>query len=351
VVALDAELLNVIRDVLARRDGQRAAPAPAPSAFRPTGPRAGEYPTRPGRDGSGLAPREIQARLRAGRSIGEVALEAGVDEDWVRRFAPPVFAEQTHVVSRALSVTFHAEGRGPSREALFESVAANLLARGVVLTADELEEGWSAFQMRDSAWVVQFRTSVGTKELLARWGFDVRANTLVALNRAGAELGWVGADDAGRSAFAAVDDLADDSETDHTGERDRPVGVPQGAPSGDVRPEEAPAAARAPRRRASALAKRSASAPAAGDTVAPAAGDTVAAAAGDTVAPAGGDTGAPVARDTVAPTGRKPVARTARETAADDPAADGQAALPLTGPGSATRAAPRGPRRRAGPRV
>ena len=82
MVALDAELLNVIRDVLARRDGQRAAPAPAPVASRSTALRTGEFPARPGRERSGLAPREIQARLRAGRSIGEVALEAGVDDEW-----------------------------------------------------------------------------------------------------------------------------------------------------------------------------------------------------------------------------------------------------------------------------
>jgi hypothetical protein len=307
VVALDAELLNVIRDVLARRDGQRAAPAPGPPASRPTGPRAREFPARPGRDGSALAPREIQARLRAGRSIGEVALEAGVDDEWVRRFAAPVYAEQTHVVSRALTVILHAEGMGPSREALFGSVAANLLARGVMLTADELEEGWSAFQMRESAWVVQFRTSVGTKELLARWGFDVRANTLVALNRAAAELGWVGADDVRRSAFAAVDDLAeelaDDPEADHAGEGGPSPGASPDVASGAAPRVEAPDAARAPRRRASAPRERSAS------------------------------------------------ARTPPETVADEPPADGQAALPLAGPGSAARAAPRGPRRRAAPGV
>jgi hypothetical protein len=333
VVALDAELLNVIRDVLARRDGQRAAPAPAPPAARFTAPRGGEFPARPGREGSGLAPREIQARLRAGRSIGEVALEAGVDDEWIRRFAPPVFAEQTHVVSRALTVTVQAEDMGPSREALFESVATNLLARGVVLTADELEEGWSAFQMRESAWVVQFRTPVGTKELLARWGFDVRANTLVALNRAAAELGWVGADGARRSAFAAVDDLADDPEPGQTGETRQVAGAPPEAVSGDVPPEEAPTVARAPRRRSSAPGKRSGSAPAPGDTATAAGADT-----------------APVARGAVAPSRRKAVAPGAGETVADEPAADGQAALPLTGAGSATGSA-RGPRRRGPPGV
>ena len=200
VVALDDELLNVIRGVLARRDGPRVAPlAPSPQARGEQGRSAPR-----GSGASALAPREIQARLRAGRSIEEVALEAGVDDEWIRRFASPVFAEQAHVVSRAVRVVFDGDGVGPSAEPLLGSVAANLAAQGLVLTPDELASGWSAFQMRDAAWVVQFRTLGAAKELVARWGFDVRSGTLLALNRAAAELGWLDGARSGRSAFAAV---------------------------------------------------------------------------------------------------------------------------------------------------
>jgi len=200
VVALDDELLNVIRGVLARRDGPRVAPlAPSP---QPRGEQGRSAPR--GSGASALAPREIQARLRAGRSIEEVALEAGVDDEWIRRFASPVFAEQAHVVSRAVRVVFDGDGVGPSAEPLLGSVAANLAAQGMVLTSDELASGWSAFQMRDAAWVVQFRTLGAAKELVARWGFDVRSGTLLALNRPAAELGWLDGTRSGRSAFAAV---------------------------------------------------------------------------------------------------------------------------------------------------
>jgi hypothetical protein len=308
VVALDAELLNVIRDVLARRDGPRQLPDAGP---RSAAPRAGEPPARLGRDGSALAPREIQSRLRAGRSIGEVALEAGVDDEWVRRFAPPVYAEQTHVVSRALAVHIHAEDAAPSQESLFDSVAANLLARGVGLTEDELANGWSAFQMRDSAWVVQFRTTVGAKELLARWGFDIRAGTLVALNRPAAELGWIDGDASRRSAFAAIDDLADD-----------PDAPPIGVSRGDAAPEETPAPARTPRRRTSTAAKRSASSP-----------------------PAAGGPAVPDPADDGSPVDGSP----ADGSPADGSPADGQSTLPLTEAVPSAPAAVRGTRRRAAP--
>ena len=46
---------------------------------------------------SSLSVREVQARLRRGRTIEQVAREAGVDAAWVSRFAVPVLAEQAEV--------------------------------------------------------------------------------------------------------------------------------------------------------------------------------------------------------------------------------------------------------------
>jgi hypothetical protein len=222
VVTLDAELLDAIRDVLERREG--AAPA-ATAAPPPTGvgSRPFERPRPlPAQEGSALTPRDIQARLRAGRSISEVAFEAGVAEDWVRRFAPPVFAEQAHVVSRALVVVCEVDGEGPSVEPLGDAVATKLAERGVLLTADELAAGWSAFQVRGSSWAVQFRYRDQGTDLMAQWGFEVRSATLVPLNRLGAELGWVDGGQPKPSAFAAVGDVGKEQDGDPTGTSARP---------------------------------------------------------------------------------------------------------------------------------
>lgn len=199
VVALDSELLDAIREVLERRDRHRA---PAPTAKPPlsfTSPR-------PPAQGSSLPPRDIQARLRAGRRIEEVALEAGVDDEWVRRFAAPIFAERAHVAARAQAAVLDVDGLGPSSSSLSGSVAANLADRGAPLLRDELEDGWDAYQLQDTSWVVEFRAPALGHGEPARWGFDTRTARLSALNPAGAKLGWVGENGGSASVFDAVEE-------------------------------------------------------------------------------------------------------------------------------------------------
>jgi hypothetical protein len=182
VVEVDAELLDAIREVLLRREARTGASRP-PAALLP--------PTAAARPASALTPKDIQARLRAGRSIAEVAFEGGVGEDWVRRLAPPVFAEQAHVVRRALATPAVAGDGRPPPVTLGEAVAANLAARGLVLTDDELTAGWSAFQVRASSWVVEYREP-GDGADPARWAFDVRQGTLDPLDAAATALGRAG---------------------------------------------------------------------------------------------------------------------------------------------------------------
>ena len=67
-----------------RAAGQAGREPRSDDAAEPVPEPAGERAERQGGAGS----------LRAGRSIGEVAADAGVDADWVARFAVPVLAEQ-----------------------------------------------------------------------------------------------------------------------------------------------------------------------------------------------------------------------------------------------------------------
>src|SRR5947209_15110540 len=79
MVTLDKELLSTIAEAERLRNGDK--------------PDKGEEGARQRPRDSRLTPREIQAYLRAGRSIPEVAAEAGVDLDWVERFAVPIVTE------------------------------------------------------------------------------------------------------------------------------------------------------------------------------------------------------------------------------------------------------------------
>ncbi|HVE93851.1 MAG TPA: septation protein SepH [Acidimicrobiales bacterium] len=140
---------------------------------------------------STLSVREMQQRLRAGQSIGEVAAAAGVAEEWIARFAIPIEAEQSLVVQRALDLVASKQRVGPSSQTLGTSAWWNLQDRGVKVSEDDWSQGWSAYLQRDQVWVVQFAYTFRKKRQAAEWEVDLRAGTLHSRNRLGTDLGYV----------------------------------------------------------------------------------------------------------------------------------------------------------------
>ncbi len=140
---------------------------------------------------SSLSVRDIQSRLRAGVTLADIAKEAGVDEDWVARFAPPVLAEQAAVVERALPLTFSTNRKGPSSRALGDAVRWNLIDRRIDAESGPDAEGWSAFQLEPGQWAVRFSYASRGRQQVAEWEVDLETGELVARNRLASELGHV----------------------------------------------------------------------------------------------------------------------------------------------------------------
>ena len=186
IVPLDKKVLAAIAAANDEADGEPAE-TPAPIGDLEVVPRRL-------RSESALTPREMQARLRAGRTIDEVAAEAGVDTEWVARFAVPILAEQAQVVELARGLVYAKPRLGESAESLGSSVLQNLSDRGVFLPDDVLNSGWSAFQLHDSVWMVRFRYRSRGRDQEAQWEIDVPAGRLRARNRHASDLGYVGPD-------------------------------------------------------------------------------------------------------------------------------------------------------------
>ncbi len=184
VVPLEDDFLDAIAEAQRRRNGTRA---PARRADEPrVGSGSGSVARR-----SNLTPREIQARLRAGRSAEAVADEAEVDVEWVERFAVPIFAEQAQVVELARTLIY-AKPRGDDSDApLDEAVAWNLLDRGITLLKDEFAASWGAYQLHDQVWLVRFEYRSKGRPQHAEWEVDVRTGELTARNRLAGELAYV----------------------------------------------------------------------------------------------------------------------------------------------------------------
>ncbi|MCU1485704.1 MAG: hypothetical protein JWN67_2450, partial [Actinomycetia bacterium] len=140
---------------------------------------------------SSLNPREMQDRIRSGWSVDEVAAEAGVDHDWVRRFAAPVLAEVRRVIERSRDVVYDKPRFGLSSLPLGGSVRRNVLDRGVQLLDEELDDCWSAHQLDEDAWIVRFAYTSRGRLQEAEWLYDIETEELTSRNRLASQLGHV----------------------------------------------------------------------------------------------------------------------------------------------------------------
>jgi hypothetical protein len=116
---------------------------------------------------SALRPREIQARIRAGATVAEVAAAAGVGTDKIERFAHPVLLERTRATELA-GAAHPIRHDGPAVATLVESVNEGILAYG----HNPADVEWDAWKGDDGYWIVQVAWSVGRTDNLAHWRYQ-----------------------------------------------------------------------------------------------------------------------------------------------------------------------------------
>lgn len=127
-------------------------------------------------DGS-ITVKEIQARLRAGESMGDLAREAQWTIEKIERFAGPIMQERAYIIGLAQEVIIRKDnGRDPM--SFIDVVASRLAPRQVDMTAVE----WNAWRLEDGSWVIRLhypnRDGIGT----ADWNFDMARRALAPLD-------------------------------------------------------------------------------------------------------------------------------------------------------------------------
>jgi hypothetical protein len=118
---------------------------------------------------SPLRPRDIQARVRAGESVDQVAAAGGVTVAHVERFAYPVLLERARVaeIARRAHPQLPLEPARTDGRTLGEIVAATFTARG----QDHDDARWDACKGDDAQWVVTLAWQTGRSDNTARWTF------------------------------------------------------------------------------------------------------------------------------------------------------------------------------------
>ncbi len=140
---------------------------------------------------SRLSVREIQSRIRAGEAIDHIADAAGVTEEWVERFAPPVRAEQRRIVERALDAHLERSRQGASALPLRRAVGVAMAERGVAFTVAGFEAAWSSRLVGSDRWVIDFDYVQRGRSRRASWDFDAETSTLTTSDRTASQLGFV----------------------------------------------------------------------------------------------------------------------------------------------------------------
>ena len=119
---------------------------------------------------SPLRPKEIQARIRAGETVEEIADAAGIAAERVRWFEGPVLAERAYMADQAQKASVRRQGDATPGPRLGEIVAERMKAFG----ADPDDAQWDAKKRGDGSWLVQLTFISAGRLHAAEWIFDPR---------------------------------------------------------------------------------------------------------------------------------------------------------------------------------
>ena len=175
-----------------------------------------------------LRPKDIQAKIRAGASVEQVASAAGESTSRIERFAHPVLLERSRAAELA-TAAHPVLADGPSVMTLLETVTAALISRGL----DPESTNWDAWRNEDGRWTVQMSWKAGRSDNIAHFRFTPGAHggTATAFDDAAAELIDPNFDRPPLRAVAPVPALVAEPEL--------PLAAP--APTPTAEPEPAPA--------------------------------------------------------------------------------------------------------------
>ncbi|HVT70610.1 MAG TPA: septation protein SepH [Trebonia sp.] len=135
---------------------------------------------------SELSPKEIQARLRAGDTVEQVAKAARIPVSRIMIYATPVISERARIIEQARAAKVR-RPRGPESTAALGSVVTKRLAEITGLRPETVE--WSAKRREDGAWVIGMSYAARGGSRTALWLWRPSGRDLTALNALGTRLG------------------------------------------------------------------------------------------------------------------------------------------------------------------
>ena len=119
--------------------------------------------------------KELQARLRGGAAIDDLARETGWSYEKVERFAGPILQERSYILSVAYNVVVKGVGTRDA-QSFIEVVTARLSANGVSSDAHV----WNTHRRDDGLWVIRLAYPSNNSNGDATWFFDLAKRTIIS---------------------------------------------------------------------------------------------------------------------------------------------------------------------------
>ncbi|BBH16184.1 hypothetical protein Back2_04710 [Nocardioides baekrokdamisoli] len=119
-----------------------------------------------------LRPKDIQARIRAGESLEQVAAAAGTEPEAIMAFAGPVLAEREHMALRAAraSVRRTSVAADPAVRTLQDAVLS-VLGR----FDQEFEDiSWDSWRRQDGRWILLGHYETTERSGIAQMAYDIQ---------------------------------------------------------------------------------------------------------------------------------------------------------------------------------
>ena len=126
-----------------------------------------------------LAPREIQAHIRAGMSAQDVAAITGAPLAHIQKFEGPILAEREFVVQSALNISVHTarETETQTTGSTFGSVIRERLQ-----DLGATGERWASWKEVDGGWIVKLAFTAAQIDHDARWRYEPKSAALAPVN-------------------------------------------------------------------------------------------------------------------------------------------------------------------------
>ena len=128
---------------------------------------------------SALRPRDIQARIRAGESLDEVATAAQTSVETIMPYASPVLAERAHVAGTALKASVRrSTAAAAAPRTLGEAAETFMATHG--LHDEDVE--WDSWRRPDGRWALTAAYALEGRDRTAEFTHDVQGRFVVADN-------------------------------------------------------------------------------------------------------------------------------------------------------------------------